>query len=284
MKLNKSRVLRILELKNRGLSSYQARKEADVSKRRVDQIWRQYLLTEEVPAIGKQMGRPKKAIPAFESNLVKEAYARYKMSATFLEKTIEKDYNIHVPHNRVHAILLREGLAQKGDKLMPRKKDWIRYERRHSLTAVHIDWHQRPNDGIWVCKVLDDASRFLLAIRECMSPTQEASIDAMEEALTFGPIRECISDHGVQFTSNNRGRNKFKEFLESNGIKQILCRVKHPQSNGKIERLFWTYERHRDSFASVDKYVEWYNTIRPHMSLDFEKLETPWEAFQRKMR
>jgi len=180
--------------------------------------------------------------------------------------------------------MVQEGLAKPKGKKDVRKKDWIRYERRHSLTAVHIDWHQRPNDGIWVFKVEDDASRVLLAIRESSSPTQEVSIEAMEEALKYGPIKQCISDHGSQFVSNIGGDNLFKKWLDEHGIQQILCRIKHPQSNGKVEKLFDTYEHHRDAFPTAEAYQHWYNEVRPHRSLRFEVLETPAQAFLRKMR
>jgi len=285
MKLNKSKILRILELKNKGTSSYQARKEGGVSQRRVDQIWREYQLTGEIPTVGANMGRPRKPYTEAEVGVIRKTYLTYRVSASALEPLIERDYCFHIPHNKIHKVLLVEGLADKGDKQVVRKKDWIRYERRHSLTAVHIDWHQRPNDGIWVIKVEDDASRALLAMRECSSPTIKASIDAMEEALTYGQIRECISDHGTQFTSNVGGSNQFKEWLDKHKIKQILCRIKHPQTNGKLEKLFHTYETHRDAFPTAETYKHWYNHIRPHRgSLNFSKLETPWQAFKRKMR
>jgi putative transposase len=284
MKLNKSKILRILEQKNKGVSSYHIRKEVGISQRRVDQLWAEYIQTGEIPVVGARMGAPRRGITPAEISVVKSAHRQYRVSAAPLEKLIWRDIKIHIPHNKIHQILLREGLAKKGDKQVVRKKEWIRYERRHSLTAVHIDWHQRPNDGIWVFKVLDDASRALLAIVECDSPTQKASIEGMEEALTFGSIKQCISDHGSQFTSNRSGENKFKKFLDENGIKQILCRIKHPQSNGKVERVFSTYERHRDAFPTPQAYQHWYNHVRPHMSLNFDVLETPWQAFERKMR
>jgi putative transposase len=284
MKLNKTKIFRILELKNKGKNSYEVRKEVGVSQRRVDQIWKEYQESGEIPVVGACMGRPTKLVTQAEVQVVKKAHATYRLSAAILEKIIERDYHTHIPHNKIHKVLLRENLARKGDKLVVRKKEWIRYERRHSLTAVHVDWHQRPNDGVWVFKVEDDASRALLAMRECDSPTTEMSIDAMREALQYGQIKQCISDHGSQFTDNRDGKSRFKAFLDANGIKQILCRIKHPQSNGKVERLFYTYEQHRDAFPTAEKYMRWYNHVRPHMSLDFSRLETPWQAFQRKMR
>jgi len=44
-----------------------------------------------------------------------------------------------------------------------RRKPYIRYERNHSLSTVHLDWHTREINGKEVCVVLDDSSRFILA-------------------------------------------------------------------------------------------------------------------------
>jgi len=100
---------------------------------------------------------------------------------------------------------------------------------------VHIDWHY---DGkTYVFAVIDDASRKILALLECGSATTDASIQGMEEALKHGSIKQCISDHSAQFVANiTDGNSRFKAFLESRGIRQILCRIKHPQGNGKVER------------------------------------------------
>lgn len=103
-------------------------------------------------------------------------------------------------------------------------------------------------------------------------------------ALKPGRIKQCISDHGSQFISNVDGDSRFKEFLKKKGIKQILCRIKHPQSNGKIEKFFDCYDRNRDVFKTLEKFVCWYNEVRLHMSLNFTILETPSQAFIRKLK
>ena len=77
--------------------------------------------------------------------------------------------------------------------------------------------------------------------------------------------------------------SEFKRHLEKHGIKPILARVKHPQTNGKLERWFGEYKWHRLAFSSFEEFKEWYNN-RPHGSLEFEHLETPERAFRRKMR
>jgi transposase InsO family protein len=284
MKLTRGKLLETIRLKNEGATTYQARKVARVGIRRVNQIWQEYLISGRAPEIGKKVGRPSIKASPEEVFLVQKAYAEYRVSATTLERLIERDMGVHIPHNRINAVMVTLGLAKKMAKKVVRKKDWIRYERRHSLTAVHIDWHYAGN-GVWVFAVIDDASRKLLALIECESPTVEASIQGMQEALKHGRIKQCISDHGSQFTSNIiDGNSRFKEFLDANGIKQILCRIKHPQSNGKVEKWFETYDNHRFAFPIKEAFVAWYNEKRPHRSLNFAILETPSMAFERKLK
>lgn len=284
MKLTKGRLLETIRALNEGASKCQARKIAGVTKQRVYQVWNEYLRTGELPIIGPDNGRPVQPIIDEERTLVRGAYEQYRVSASTLERLIERDYQTHIGHNRIHKILVELGYAKRKTQHDKRKKNWIRYQRRHSLTAVHIDWHQRPNDGLWVLAIIDDASRKMLVLIECDGATTDASIHGMELALVHGTIRQCISDHGCQFTTNNGGDSRFKEYLDTNSIKQILCRIKHPQSNGKIEKWFQIYERHRDSFATVDAFLHWYNAVRPHRSLRFDELETPNLAFERKKR
>ena len=284
MKLTKPKLVETLRVLNDGASKYQARKIAGITKQRVYQVWNDYNKTGEIPVIGKKVGRPKRPITEEERTLVKEAYKLYRLSADALERLIFRDKGKHIPHNHIHRILIELGYAEVGKPGIKRKINWIRYERKHSLTAVHIDWHQRPDDGPWAFAVIDDASRKMLALVECGNPTTEKSIEGMEEALTHGKILQCIMDHGSQFVSNIGGDSLFQAFLAKQEIKPIFCRIKHPQSNGKVEKWFDTYERHRDAFINKEEFLEWYNEIRPHRSLNWTDLETPNQAFERKKK
>lgn len=284
MKLTRGKLLETLRRKNDDWTTYQARKIAGISIRRVNQVYSQYLKTGEIPKIGTNVGRPKKKFTEEEKNMVRQTFERYKVSASTLMKLIEHDFKVHINHNRIHEIMLEMGFAKAKDKKDVRKKDWIRYERRHSLTAVHIDWHFDEKTRIWVFAVIDDASRKLLALLEVESPTTEQSIYGMKLAMKYGRIKQCISDHGAQFISNIGGESRFVEFLKEKKIQQILCKIKHPQSNGKVEKFFDLYNHKRHSFSTKEEFEHWYNEIRPHRSLNFEVLETPHQAFIRKMK
>jgi len=263
MKLTQGKLIETIRKKNQGWTTYQARKIAGISIRRVNQVYGQYLISGKIPEIGIKNGRPARPIEEWEIQTVKKTFEKYSVSASVLMKLIERDYGKHINHNRIHRILLGLGMAKKKDKKDVRKKDWIRYERRHSLTAVHIDWYYYAPLQLWVFAVLDDASRKLLALVECNSPTTEKSIEGMMKAMEHGKIKQCISDHGSQFISNIGGDSRFKEFLNANGIKQILCRIKHPQSNGKVENFFDLYQNKRILFKPKEKFIAWYNEVRP---------------------
>ena len=54
------------------------------------------------------------------------------------------------------------GLAHEDPKKKGRRK-WFRYEREHSLSAGHIDWHESGWSDLKVCVIIDDVSRMILA-------------------------------------------------------------------------------------------------------------------------
>jgi putative transposase len=284
MKLTKGKLMETIRRKNEGWTTYQARKIAGISVRRVNQVYTQYLLTGEMPAVGRGNGRPARSTTELERSTIRIAYEKYRVSASTLQKLVLRDSGISINHNRIHRVLIELGYANKLDKVNIRKKRWIRYQRKHSLTAVHVDWHLNAESRLWVFAVIDDASRKILALLECQSPSTDASIDGMKQALAFGRIRQCISDHGSQFTDNRDGESRFAAFLEEEGIKQILCKIKHPQSNGKVEKFFHLYDLHRFSFPGKEEFLVWYNEVRPHLSLRTDELETPQMAFLRKLR
>jgi len=283
MKFTKSKLIETLRKLNNGKTVYQARKVADVSVRRVYQVKEAFDKTGEIPEIGSNLGRPSIPFENWEILLVKKAYEKYRVSADTLERLIDRDFKKHIGHNRIHKILIYLGYAKKKSYKDIRKKKWKRYERRHSLTAVHIDWHYFK--GIWVFGVEDDASRKLLAMIESKNESTDKSIEGMEIALKHGQIKQCISDHGSTFTSNFvDAKSRFRDYLKSRGIKPILCRIRHPRSNGKIEKWFQAYNRHRQAYKTAEEFLFWYNDLKPHKALNFDILETPSQAFIRKLK
>jgi putative transposase len=97
-----------------------------------------------------------------EREIIKRAKGKYKLGARRLKKVIERDCRIHIPHNRIHQHLLKEGLAKVESKKKKRRKPYIRYEREHTMSAGHIDWYDSGFNNTKFCAILDDASRKIL--------------------------------------------------------------------------------------------------------------------------
>ena len=64
-----------------------------------------------------------------------------------------------------------------------------------------------------------------------------------------GRPASIMTDHGSQFFANEaegrrHGQAAFEADLERPGIRHVAARVRHPQTNGKIERVRKEIERH----------------------------------------
>ena len=215
-----------------------------------------------------------------------KVYDQLKVNALTLERVLRDVYSVKLSHNRIHMILKENGRALPQPNKQRRRK-WVRYEREHSMSLWHMDWKQL-SDGRWWIAAMDDASRLIVGYGVFQTATAENTIQVLKHAITkHGRPREILTDRGSQFYANEserheKGISQFEAFLAENGIKHILCRVNHPQTNGKLERFYGVYEQKQHQFKSIDEYVHWHNEIKPHLSLNIEALETPIQAFHRK--
>jgi putative transposase len=287
VKLNERKIRWIIHEKLRGRGAGELALIQRVSHRRVEQLWQMYKRTGEIPAL-KKPGRPGEAsISLRDATLILEAYDRLKVNALTLESVLKHVYGMNLPHNRIHMVLKENGRALPQPSKQRRRR-WVRYEREHSMSLWHTDWKQL-SDGAWWIAYMDDASRLIVSYGVFQEATAENTIHVLKQAITkHGCPREILTDRGSQFYANEgerkeKGISQFEQYLADNGIKHILTRVNHPQTNGKLERFYGVYEQKKYQFKSIDEYVQWHNEVKPHLSLNIENLETPIQAFRRKL-
>lgn len=186
--------------------------------------------------------------------------------------------------------MLDEGLSIEQPRKKMRRK-WIRYEREHSNSLWHTDWHE-IDDLRWKGKQLiafeDDASRFITGYGVFDSANSENSTLVLTEAIIqYGRPVAILSDNGKQFTSNVEplDHNKpvdFEEQLMKNHIQHPHTRIRHPQTNGKLEKFWDIFECKIVHFKSMDEFMHWYNHIRVHDALNLDEMETPSDAYYAK--
>ena len=77
----------------------------------------------------------------------------------------------------------------------------------------------------------------------------ENDLLVLDEAIkAHGKPASILTDRGTQFYASEsevkkNGNSKFEERMVERGIKHILPRVRHPQTNGKIERFHGELQR-----------------------------------------
>jgi len=291
-KLSEESVGWVVRARESGTAARDIASTQNITVRRVEQLYAQYRKSGDVPSLRKA-GRPRVEIPHEERNAIIEAAKKFGVGACYLVPLLKRDYGINATnHMRTYRVLKEEGLLySKARKHFPRK--WIRYEREHSNSLWHVDWHEMKSsryEGKWLIIYEDDASRFILGYGMFDSPTSENSVSVLKEAIKErGRPASILSDRGSSFyaveaEARTRGLTVFELYLMRNHINQILSRVRHPQTNGKLEKLFDTVERGlAKGFSPIEECVRWYNCIKPHGALDLARAETPLEAYYRKM-
>lgn len=260
-----------------------------ISVRRVQQLVKYYKEHRAYPVLNTKR-RPMTYLTEEQKQIIEKAYNECFLGARLLRYHIKRYYGQNIPHNKIHQYLLKRGLAKPNPRKQKKRKR-CRYERKHSLSLVHADW--LDHEGVQVIAYQDDASRKILSIGEFTNATTDNAIIVLkkvEELATCfsGGILAINTDRGSQFYANagekkKKGVSRFEQYLKDQGIKHIPSKRNNPQTNGKIERWFQEYQKHRHRFEIHEDFRDWYNN-RIHGSLRLESGETPNEAFIRKLR
>ncbi|MEW6035488.1 MAG: integrase core domain-containing protein, partial [Candidatus Micrarchaeota archaeon] len=279
-KLNQRKIRWIVREFEKGeLSKYQIAKQQGISEVHAWRVLQRYKGVKRPRLL--PCGRKPVPIPQDEIDIVSGIGKATGYGAVMIERILAEN-GVRMPHNRIHRILRAQGLAQEQPKKSRRRK-WVRYERRHSNSLWHADW--LDYEGRQIILYEDDASRLVTGHGEFSNATTTNSIQVFDSAiLRWGIPKQLLTDHGIQFCSDDEKEFVFRNHVSSKGTEHILARVKHPQTNGKLERLVQTMKRLLRRGMTLDEAVKFYNEKRPHMSLENGHLRTPLQAFYEKSR
>jgi putative transposase len=297
-KLSRRDVAEIVRRLNHGNATiYRIAREFGVSERWIREIRRRYWENEQLPGLGR-VGRPPKPITQDELDFVYACELRHHLHPVALEDKIEKTYGVHIPHNRLWKLLKMMGRVEDTPSKQ-RRRSWVRFERRHSNSLWQMDYTQLSNRK-WLLVIIDDASRLIVGYAQVPKATAQIAWETFLKAgEMYGFPRQLLTDHGSQFTKISTDAvgyldERLHEFNKGRKVKveHIMSRVKHPQTGGKVERVFGTiksklrarWPHGEKEFDSLEELMVWYNTDKPHMSLNTDKAETPIDAFIRKLR
>jgi transposase InsO family protein len=261
-----------------------------VTPRRIRQVLQRWRQTGEIPTLDPNRRPRGPPLTQDEKRRIADAWGRSPRGATKIWRDL-RTQGVKIPKHQIHNFLRSRGWSTPNPRKQ-KKRSRVRYERAHTGSLLHGDWHRTSENDPHCILWLDDASRYVLAGGEFESATGELSIQTLQAALDQAAewglrIEQVNTDRGSQFAHNpgqgiEQGTTDFQAFLAGQGIQHVLSRAGNPQTNGKLERLWLEYDRHRDRFRTLDDWIAW-NNDQIHDSLWLQVYETPTGAFQRKL-
>ena len=140
--------------------------------------------------------------------------------------------------------------------------------------------------------VIDDHSRYVVALRATARPegqlVQQHLIRAFEEC---GLPEAMLMDHGTPWwqAQSFAGATHLSLWLMRQGITLHFSGIRHPQTQGKVERFHGSMERALDCRGvPADDHQQWldefrreHNHIRPHEALQMQTPASRWQPSPR---
>jgi len=162
------------------------------------------------------------------------------------------------PAHRIYPYLLRQ----------------LTITRSNHVWAADITYIPMQRGFMYLCAILDWASRRVLTWRLSNTLTTDFCLEAVQEAITrYGRPEIFNTDQGCQFTSQ-----EFTGFLQTHGIQISMDGIGRWRDNVFVERLWRSlkyeevylhaYETVGATREGVARYMTFYNQIRPHRALD----------------
>ena len=244
--------------------------------------WYNWLRRRDAGTLSDRSGGVRRSVPRPTPEEVacvrREAHARH-LGYKRLAWTLVHDKVVYLRPWQVYEILAESGQLQ--DRYRPREHRGAPAKPHAPDMVWHVDlmYLRIGAQDFYLIDIIDGYSRYLVHWSLQTTMRAETVTGTLQEA--FETISEqrrrtlwVVHDNGSQFTSH-----EWRNFVRGAKFVDIPTRVRHPQSNGMVERLHRT---HRDEgvaarppqsyFEVLDRMPVWrefYNNDRPHASLKY---------------
>jgi transposase InsO family protein len=248
-----------------------------------------------VAAVAERSRRPLQSPTQTEAGLearlktLREVYPDW--GARKLAVLLQRE-QIVLPPSTVHRVLLRHELARDQDRRQPAVQ---RFERERPNQLWQRDFKGPKNwpKASTALSVIDDRSRYLAALKGTARPEGALVRGHLERAFDeCGLPERMLMDRGIPWWNwqSFAGSTQLGLWLMRQGIRLCFARVRHPQTQGKVERFHGSLERaltHRgvpgeDRRQWLDAFPHEHNHIRPHEALGMQTPASRWQPSPRR--
>ena len=192
-------------------------------------------------------------------------------------------------------VLRRRGFVTPQPHKRPRSS-WIRFEAQLPNECWQSDvthWRLGDRTEVEIVNFIDDHSRLAVAARVLGTATAPQVLRVFRAAgERWGLPAALLTDNGCVYTTWHRGGpNVMQTELLALGIEFRHSRPYHPQTCGKVERFHQTMKAFlarqppagsiAELQTQVDRFVAYYNEVRPHRARERRPPRVAFEARDR---
>lgn len=190
----------------------------------------------------------------------------------------------------INRILKRNGLINPKDSHRPAL---TRFERSQPNELWQMDFkgdYPSDNGRCYPLSLLDDHSRYAIGLHALPGKDTNTVMDSLHKTFEgCGVPYAMLMDHGIPWwsPSNNHGLTRLSVSLIDQGIRLYFSGIRHPQTQGKVERFHRTLNeavQHKGRPKTLSgwhqilkSFLYEYNNIRPHEAL---RMATPAEYYR----
>jgi transposase InsO family protein len=194
----------------------------------------------------------------------------------------------------VNRILKRRGLLVAEECHRPATQRFAR-EAPNQLWQMDFKGPWAVAEGsCYPLSILDDHSRYLVGLHALPGTGAAGVAQGLTRTFeTYGVPEAILMDHGTPWwnTANGHGLTWLAVELIRQGIRLYYSGIRHPQTQGKVERMHRSLKQQIDrrgrprtlaeSAQALAEFRAEYNQVRPHEALD---LEVPAQHYQPSLR
>jgi transposase InsO family protein len=280
---------------SRGEKSLQALCQEFGISRPTGYLWWTRYRQEGLAGIAERSRRPRlspeQTPPALEEQVVKLRQRYPDWGARKLQVLLRHE-GVELARSTIHRVLRRHGLIDEGNG---HRAAVQRFERSgpNELWQMDFKGPLQRGDKLGPLSVIDDHSRYLLVLRQVADTSGVGVREHLEGAFGEGGVPEAmLMDHGIPWWSaqSPHGYTKLSLWLMQQGIELHWGRIRHPQTQGKVERFHGELQRAverrhpvaLDLQGWLDEFRWEHNHVRPHEALGMETPASRWRPSERR--
>ena len=198
--------------------------------------------------------RPVRGGPAVGRRHIKTLMRRMGIEAIYRKPNTSKP----APGHRIYPYLLRDLGVTRPNQVWAMDITYIPMARGFIYLAAVVDWFSRRVLA-WKLSITMDVSFCIEAVEEALSKNEKPEIFNTDQGSQFTSeaFTGRLKEEGIRISMDGKGRWRDNVFVE-----RVWKSIKYE------EVYLHAYETVQEARTSIGSYLEFYNSIRPHSSLD----------------